>query len=278
VGRTDITGLTVALQRGATMSGRIEFDGAALPQMANYYAALGITLEPADGKPRANATAARVNPDGTFTTPGVPSGHYLLRAFGSPGGWMFKSAMAGAVDVADTPIELGREDIGGVRIIFTDRVTRLTATVRNASGDSGTAVVVFPADSDGWRLFGVNPRRMRLMRTFTAGDVVFQNLPPGEYYLAAIDDAVAGEWQDPRFLTVLSRQAVRVTLPDGGQVTQQLDRLNIKPPSQPSPDASPRSDSDGAGDSDRPSGPNARRCGSCGCAARRFVDFRESRA
>jgi protocatechuate 3,4-dioxygenase beta subunit len=232
VGRTDIRDLSIVLQRGNTISGRVEFEGSAPAPSAAALASIVVALEPAGGKGRSTAQPARVQPDGSFMSPGMPAGHYLVRPSGAPPGWMLKTVMAG-VEAADVPLDLSRNDVTGVSIVFTDRMTQLLGSVRDAAGDTGTAVVIFPTNAESWKQYGANPRRLRLVRTLANGDFSFLGLPAGDYYLAAIDDAIAGEWQDPRLLAVIARQATRVNLTAGAVVSQQLDRLSIRPPSAP---------------------------------------------
>ena len=49
------------------------------------------------------------------------------------------------------------------------------------------------------------------------------NLPPGEYYVAAVDWMQGtegfGEWQDPAFLNAIAPRATRVTLTEGQAVS-----------------------------------------------------------
>ena len=47
-------------------------------------------------------------------------------------------------------------------------------------------------------------------------------LPPGDYYIAAVSDALATDWQNPEFLTALSRAAQRIRISEGEKKTQAL--------------------------------------------------------
>jgi hypothetical protein len=129
VGDADIAGLNVALAIGNTVSGRVEFEGTAERPQPGVLSVYSILVEPADGKPRANAPAARVGSDGRFTTPGYPAGRYFVRALDVLPNWMLKSVTYGGTDISDSPVELGRGDLAGVIVTFTDRVTRVSGTV-----------------------------------------------------------------------------------------------------------------------------------------------------
>jgi hypothetical protein len=54
-------------------------------------------------------------------------------------------------------------------------------------------------------------------RTFS-----FANVPPGEYWLAPVDDAEPGEWFDPTFLQRIEPTAIKLTIGEGEKKTQDL--------------------------------------------------------
>jgi len=248
VAGTDINNLLLTLRTGLKVSGRIEFDGAAERPPAERINTISVSVESADGKQRAAIPAARVDPNGQFTVQGLLPGKYLLRVANAPGGWTFKGASNSGVDIADTPFEVEDRDITGVTLTFFDRPSELRGTVRSSRGtpDDGAAVVVFPADTRSWMNYGVNPRRMRMARTSKTGAFTFGALPAGDYFAIAISDEVAGEWQDPQFLDLLSRSAQRVTLGEGQKNSQDLATQNVRPPGgDPAPVADPDSDRDG---------------------------------
>jgi Carboxypeptidase regulatory-like domain len=224
-----------------------------------------VTAEPADGKPRARTLPGRIDPSaGTFTIPGLLPGRYLIQAtrVPGPGNWTFKSAVAGGIDVSDTPLTIDNRDVGGVTLTFGDTTTSLTGTVTTSQGgaDPAAAVVVFPADSQLWQNYGTNPRRMRIARTTPAGAFSLNGLPAGDYDLIAISEEFAGEWQDPRFLELMSRAATHVTIADGQQAKQDLTTQAVRPsagglaPAPGAPDAD-RASADDAPDAMSPGGP-----------------------
>ena len=177
-----------------------------------------MSLESADGRTRAGVAGTRLQANGLFTTAGVPPGNYLLRVLNPPGGWGVRSIMINGVDASDTPVEIEDKDLGGAVITFTDRISALSGTVKGPQGaaDDAAAIVVFPADNRAWMNYGNNPRRVRMTRTSKSGTYsFFSGLPEGDYFVIAIADEVASEWQDPRFLEAMSREATRVTIVEG---------------------------------------------------------------
>ena len=229
VGGQDLTDLTLTLREGATITGSVEFEGSAQKPAPDRMQMISVSIEQADGRTRVNIPPARADQSGSFTTPGLLPGRYLLRA-NPPPGWTLRQVMVNGVDAADTPVEIEARDLSGVVVTFTDRLSDLSGSVRDAQGavDANAAVIVFPIDERQWTDYGVNPRRLRLARTTSAGAYRFGGLPPGDYYAVAISEAVAGDWQDPAFLRQLARDATRITVNEGGSHTQSLSTRAVQ--------------------------------------------------
>jgi hypothetical protein len=84
---------------------------------------------------------------------------------------------------------------------------------------SGYFVVAFPADPALW----IAPsRRMKSARPSTDGQFRFDDLPAGDYFLAALTDADQNDWQAPAFLTQVMAAGVKLTLSTGETKTQDL--------------------------------------------------------
>jgi protocatechuate 3,4-dioxygenase beta subunit len=230
VGDRDIDDLVVPLSAGPRVSGRIEFDGAAERPPAESITGVRIALDPADGSRLAVPTLAdetgRPDESGQFRTYGVPPGRYVLRISPLPAGWFLKSAMHQGRDIADVPFDLESRDVSGVVIALTDRPSAIAGIVSGPQGpDASGVVLIYPADSAAW---GTSPRRMRTARAAADGSYSVQALPPGEYFVAAVQEDRVGDWQDPEFLQALSRVAHTVRLVEGEQKTENLTSAAIR--------------------------------------------------
>jgi hypothetical protein len=106
-------------------------------------------------------------------------------------------------------------------LIFTDRISSVGGTVRDArgAGVAATTVIVFPADAALWT---PQSRRIQTARTDQVGAYQVSSLPAGDYFVVAPDEVEQGEWFDPEFLDQAKEKAVRVTLGEGEQRTQDL--------------------------------------------------------
>ena len=145
-----------------------------------------------------------MNPDGTFELDGVPAGMHLIRA-NAPGGWWLKSVQLSGRDLIDTPIEIrDGQQVRGLTLVFSNLVTQIDGTVTDAKNQpvSGVNVIAFSTQQAQWI---PQTRTIQAVRPDQNGRFQFRTLPPGEYFIAAVDGAEQGEWFDPAFLTGSAR-------------------------------------------------------------------------
>jgi hypothetical protein len=222
VGTTDVTDLNVTLQTGLRVTGAVHFDGAVARPESDRLPSIVVTLEPADVRPGVSSTRGRIETSGQFATMGVPPGRYFVRVAGAPQGWTFRGAALGGRDVTDSPLEVDA-DIAGVQLVFTDRPIELSGRVTgDGNSADGATVLLFPTDQSAWVGYGSTSRRLRNARPDKTGAFTIGNLPAGEYYLVAITEKIAVDWQNPEFLASLVTDAVRVRLSDGTKTTQNV--------------------------------------------------------
>jgi hypothetical protein len=220
----DIAGLTLTLQTGLTVSGRILFEGTApMPDVSR----LRINLMPVQSAGEVSLGQSAIQPDaqGAFSIPGVVPGRYRLTA-SIPGlrpdapGWQIKGATIGGRDALDLPVDV-RESTDAAAITLTDRVSELSGLVLDSVGQPAPeyTIVVFARDRNYWTPMG---RRIRSARPAADGKYSMPGLPPGEYLVTAVTDLEPGEQSDPAFLDVLSRSAVPVAVLEGEKKTFDL--------------------------------------------------------
>jgi hypothetical protein len=83
-------------------------------------------------------------------------------------------------------------------------------------------VVVFPAETQKWIDAGSSSRRASVVRATSTGDYRVSRLPPGDYFIAAVDAELPVDLRDASLITTLSKSALRITLGDGEKKTQPL--------------------------------------------------------
>ncbi len=214
--------LVLGLQPALAVSGRVALSGSSPPtdlSRAHVLVSAASSTSPERSAPVPSAT---VDPAGRFNLTGLVPGRYHLSVAGAGAPWSIASAVVGGRDVMDVPLEMRPgEDLGGLVITLTDRMTSLSGTLQDASGrvPSDFTVVVFPPDSAYWL---PQARRIQAMRPSTDGRYGFRGLPPGDYLLAVVPDVEPGQWYDPAWLRQVQLLAVSITLTDGSHITQDM--------------------------------------------------------
>ncbi len=157
---------------------------------------------------------------GQFTIADVMPGTYMLRAAG-PRGWTMKSVYVDGRDATDVPLDVKADNISGINVIFTDKISSVTGVVRDARGNGigNVSVIAFPSDPKLWM---PQSRHIITARTDSTGAYRLSSVPPGDYLLVAVEDVEQGEWFDPEFLDQIKDDATKVKVGEGEQKTQDL--------------------------------------------------------
>jgi uncharacterized protein (DUF2141 family) len=235
VAGTDVGGLVVPLKTGARVTGHVEFDGVTAAPSGTLLKQIAVSIDP-PGRPEFGNLSffqswrGQLSEAGTFTSVQFPPGRYFIRNTNPPQGWMLDSIVADGRDVTDVAMEVASSDINDVVIRFTDRRSQLAGVVRNGERqpDGTAAVIAFPADRALWTDYSSSPRRLRFARAAATGAFTIPTLPPGDYLVAAISDAGAGAYLDPKFLDKLASVATRVTIDRGQAKTQDLTTVTVR--------------------------------------------------
>jgi hypothetical protein len=173
---------------------------------------------------------AEVNPDAARpATVELPPGRYVVIPNGPASGPWCTTAMVEGRDVSDELLNLGTENVD-VIVTCGDTPTRLSGTTRSERGtaDPETLVVVFPTDRRFWSGAGLRPRRFTTAKPSSAGAFSVVNLPPGDYFVAALPIEASDFWQDPKRLDALTRLATRVSLAQAETRTTDLQTVRVR--------------------------------------------------
>jgi hypothetical protein len=243
-----VTSLTIPLQRGGTIRGRVVTDDSlgvrgatpvpvvseglsinrdgpevsALFELTRLQGVLAdqvnviVRAEPANGDPTLGLPEGRASGAGgaEFIIEGILPGDYVIRTSGSLSGAV-KSARWNGQDYTEVPFRISPGMTVSDMIVTIDRYSPLAGgTVRDAEGRDvlDATVLCFPVDPSRWRHNGFRPSGLRSSPVGHAAAYRFSRLPAGEYYLVALPGQLASNWQDPAFLARAAGVATRVTL------------------------------------------------------------------
>ena len=223
----ELNGLTMLLMPGADLSGTVIFEtSASLPP--DDVTRVRVTTQSQRSLPFAGNSSARAKSDGTFELRNVQVGASVLRA-DAPEPWLLKAVYIDGQDVIDTPLEFpGGQTIEDVTLVLTDRVSELSGIVRDRQGQPLTefTVIAFPVESALWR---PQSRQIGVGQPDQNGRYQIRGLPPGEYYLVAVDGAEQAAWYDSLFLGSLRQSATTFHLTEGDVQSFDLELDTSRP-------------------------------------------------
>lgn len=220
----DRSDLALTLQPGMTVSGRVQIQGAPgsiAPDFSKVRVSLS-SVARTDGAIGFGGGSATPDVKGQFTLKGVIPGRYTVRA--SVGGppyevWTIASSIVNGRDTLDFPIDVRPdEDVSGAVVTLTDVRQRLSGMLQDVAGRPASAftIVLFPADKGYW---GVT-RRIRTARPGQDGRYTMNDIPAGDYRVAAVYDLSPGETSDPSFLETLVGGSVPLAIRPGERKVQ----------------------------------------------------------
>jgi hypothetical protein len=231
VGSSPVDGVSLVLQPGIRLSGRVVFDGVIAAPTTAQLQRISISVRPLAGSstfPGAGGDS-RVSTNGTFQTAAYAPGRYFISATSPAPGWTLASATVNGVDASDQSIALESLTSTDVVVTFTDKAPLLTGAVRLP--DSGTAaeatIVAYPADVRSWVAAGMSPRRVATAMTGDSGAYQLALSAPGEYFVVAIPPELAPE-VDPEFVARFGPSAIRVSVARGETRSQALTVSRVR--------------------------------------------------
>ena len=223
VGADDLD-LTVEVRPAFRIEGRVEFRSVNNPQPPPPLLG-GLMFETPYGEPGRVAVELTRGATRTFSSVAA-GGRYIVRPYERPG-WVVESVTLDGKDITDRAFTL-QTDATTFVVTYNDRPCKVTGTVTDTRGAvSATAMVLaFPVDRQQWSGYGDSPRNFRSALTTRAGVYTYDHLPPGDYFLIAIDPAEADGWQDPARLEALAEEATKLTV-SASDTSKTLD-LRVK--------------------------------------------------
>ena len=221
----DIENITIMTTPGVTVSGRVAYEGQGAPKPGLQVIAVAPSGGPSPISMLINSKAlgsGRVNQDGTFQLRGI-AGPQMIRAQGTPVGWALKSVTLDGADITDTAYDFRPgNNVSGLVVTLTDRLSEVTGGVRDARGQP-VADYVLVAFAEDARLWGAQSRHVQTTRPNQNGTFSVKGLPPGRYLAAAVPALENGLQNDPAVLEQLRSRAHSFSLTEGQTLNLNLE-------------------------------------------------------
>jgi hypothetical protein len=220
--------VVISTSRGATLEGRFVVEGGldppmrpatrpmTTPQHSTQYSlhatAVDLDRSPSGGR---GAFPLAIHDDGRFYIRGL-HGSLRLTVPETLPGWYLKSLTIGGVDVTDRPFDFGHEEatVPDAQVVLSDSGAGITGAIQypqDARRVTAT-VIAFSTNRDMW--FD-GSRHVKRTSSAMNGRFDVAGLPPGDYFVAAIDAATPLDLQAPDTLESLVSRAARVTAREG---------------------------------------------------------------
>jgi hypothetical protein len=159
-----------------------------------------------------------------FGFSGVPAGRYVLSVAPvtsqSTPAWTVASILVNGQES-----EAGFEVAGGapvsVTVKLTHRIAGLSGVLQDSSGQplAENTIVLYPVDQRSWTW---QSRRIKTARPASDGAYAFADVPPGEYYVAAVTDIEPNQWFDATFLGQIVPASIRIVIGEGERKIQDI--------------------------------------------------------
>lgn len=214
----DITDLHLIASKPSSLSGRIVSDPAA-GSLPPGLMLMALPLDPLSMP--MGMMPARMADDGSFELKSGP-GKMRISMMNQAGGWAIRSVRLNGADLTDTGVELrANEDIAGVEVELTNKLTTISGLVTGARGETlkDYSAIAFSQDREKWKVFG---RYQSMGRPDQDGRFKISGLPPGDYYIVALDKIDPNQFSDPEFLDAIRIKATSLSIHEGETKTVDL--------------------------------------------------------
>jgi hypothetical protein len=165
---------------------------------------------------------------GTFELGGL-FGPLRFVTAATPAGWWLESVNIGGINAADEPVTFAGpgDSRAGVEVVLSNNGAEISGRVVDDRNDPiGTFVAVaFPVDRERWY---TGSRYVKSAPPDAESRFRLQPLPPGDYWVAAVDTLPEAALQDIDWLTKLSTLARRVTISAGQRLVADVPLSRVQ--------------------------------------------------
>lgn len=221
VGAEDIKGLTIVAHPGATVTGKVKYEGSDTAPVASN---LRVMLEGVRPQMMMGMSGAQVKEDGKIEFANVAASKFRVRTFGLPDGYYLKEVKLGNQDVRQTGLDFTNGVSGELEITLAPGAGTLSGVVRTSKDETQSNVVVVLAPKTEYA--GLSDQ-IRNTISGTKGEYTFTGLAPGDYDVYVFEDIEQGAWTDPEVRLAAKDSSKSVKVDSGAAAT-----LDLKLPRQ----------------------------------------------
>jgi len=218
--------LTITTSPGSTLEGRVTIEGR---QDRGFIPIPPFSLRPvpADGLNLGSirgGSPVSLTGDGPFRMTMLNGPTRFV--FAGPSDWFVKSITIAGIDVTDSPFDFSSKDdlVSGAEIVISTASATLEGYVTDADAArvNDYGVFVFSTDRAQWV---AESRFMKLARPAPNGSFEVKGLPPGDYWVAALETAEFEDGWTPEIFDRIAARAQRVTLAERQRYATVLRRI-----------------------------------------------------
>jgi 5-hydroxyisourate hydrolase-like protein (transthyretin family) len=215
VGSTDIENLSLPLELGFNVPGRVTIDGRTDPSLTT----LRLQLQVDPNVPPLVLLPANPDSNGAFSFEGVTSGMYRVVVNGLPRNTFLRSARLGGVDILNGGLRIDGAPRGALEIVLGTTPGTLDATVLDDRRMPVSAVtVVLVPDAQQQKRYDV----YRSATTDSSGRIHLDGVVPGDYKVYAWEDVEANAWTDPEYMRGYEGRGTSVRIDESGRASVEV--------------------------------------------------------
>ena len=212
----DIEGVSLLLDLGFDVNGRVSVEGQSAPNSSGSLAGLRIQLQPDPMIPPLTIPAVNPEDDGSFSITGVTSSAYRLSVTGLPSNTYVKSARLGGTDILSGGFRIDSVPSGSLDIVLGSSPGVIDATVVDEKQVAVPAVTVAIVPA------GTQEKRYDIYRSATSdasGSIHLDGVVPGDYRIYAWESVETGAWTDPDFMRGYQNYGTPLRVAEGARVS-----------------------------------------------------------
>jgi hypothetical protein len=225
----DTAGLLITTSKGTTVAGRILTEGDRAPGAGTLFPFDIVSADPDFAPPpgQFQPWTVRFIAGGYFQIDGLSGPVRFTSA--APDGWFLKSVDIGGRNAVEEPVTFGTPNDwrGQVNVVFSSAGAKVSGRVVNGRNEpvATYGVVALPVDRDRWYS---GSAFIRTAHPDEEARFALGTLPPGDYWIAALDSLPDGSLEDPELLARLSAIGRRVALSAGQRLVTDLSLVTLR--------------------------------------------------